>query len=263
MNTDKITALGITEKLADKNVKITVLDTVDSTNTYLKNSITTSTPEGVTVIAAAQTKGRGRLGRNFYSPSGSGIYMSILLRPDFSPENTVLITAAAAVAVCEACEALGSEQAEIKWVNDVYINSKKVCGILTEGAINPENGSFKYAVLGIGINVFMPENDFTEELRDIAGAVFKTSSEGLRESLAAEVINRFMVYYKNLHNKTFLSEYKKRCFTVGKEVTVITADSSRSAKALDIDDSCRILVEYCDGKREYISSGEISIKPKK
>lgn len=263
MSEISLSAHKITDRLAKKEIKITILETVDSTNTYLKKSITDASLEGEVVIAASQSAGRGRLGRSFYSPNGSGIYMSILLRPQFSPEKAVLITAAAAVAVCEACESLGSKRAEIKWVNDVYINSKKVCGILTEGAINPENSNFEYAILGIGVNVFAPEDGFGADLREIAGAAFSDPEPYLRERLCAEIINRFMDYYSSIRNKDFLVEYKKRCFTVGKMVTVISGDSATDATAIALDDDCRMLVEYPDGEREYIASGEISIKPKK
>lgn len=255
---DKLSKQFITELLNNKNAEITVLETVDSTNAYLKRIITDDLPEGSVIIADSQTAGRGRFSRKFFSPENCGIYMSIFLKPKLQAEKAVLITAAAAVAVCKAIEKLGESKTEIKWVNDVYIGSKKVCGILTEGSLN-SNGSFNYAILGIGINAYIPENSFDAEIKDIAGAVFKEKKENLRNRLAAEVINCFMDYYNNLENKTFLEDYRKRNLVLGKEITVPKGNTVLAAKALKIDENCRLLVEYNDSKREYLSSGEISI----
>lgn len=240
-------------------VNITVLESVDSTNKFLKEKAVKGDKEGSVVIADSQTGGRGRFTRKFYSPSGCGIYMSILLKPEISARDAVLITAAAAVAVAEACEMVSGKKAEIKWVNDVYIDKKKVCGILTEGAIKPD-GYFDFAVLGIGINAFLPDGGFADEIKDIAGAVFDKKEENLRNRLIAEVINRFFVYYKELDKKTFLERYKEKSFVTGKEITVIKSEQKQKAVAIGIDDDCRLQVEYEDKSQEYLSSGEISIK---
>lgn len=243
----------------DTYINITVLDSVDSTNKYLKEKAILGEMEGSIVIADCQTGGRGRFTRKFFSPGGCGIYMSILLKPCFPAKDAVLITAAAAVAVAEACEFLSGKKAEIKWVNDVYIDKKKVCGILTEGAVKPD-GCFDYAVLGIGINAFAPDTGFDKEIKDIAGAVFDKKEENLRNRLAAEVINRFFVYYKELDKKTFLERYREKSFVTGKEITVIKNGQMQKAVARSIDDGCRLEVEYEDKTKEYLSSGEISIK---
>ncbi len=243
----------------DTYINITLLDSVDSTNKYLKKKAVLGGTEGSIVIADSQTGGRGRFTRKFFSPGGCGIYMSILLKPCFPAKDAVLITAAAAVAVAEACEFLSGKKAEIKWVNDVYMEGKKVCGILTEGAIKPD-GCFDYAVLGIGINAFAPDTGFDKEIKDIAGAVFNEKAENLRNRLAAEVITRFFSYYEELCAKTFLKGYREKSCVTGKEVTVIKNEKMQTAVALSIDDDCRLEVEYEDKTREYLSSGEISIK---
>ncbi len=247
------------KKYLNLDLNVTVLKTVDSTNKYLKQKAISGEEEGSFVIAEAQTNGRGRFDRKFHSPEGGGIYMSVLLKPELSAEDAVLITAAAAVAVSEACEALSGRKAMIKWVNDIYIDRKKVCGILTEGSIKPD-GCFAWAVLGIGINAFPPKGGFESDIKDIAGAVFDKEEKDIRCRLAAEVLNRFFEYYKNLGEKTFLQKYREKSFVKGKAVRVIRNGEQINATALDIDDKCRLLVEYEDSRREYISSGEISIR---
>jgi BirA family biotin operon repressor/biotin-[acetyl-CoA-carboxylase] ligase len=135
-----------------------------------------------------QSAGRGRLGRSFYSPGDTGLYMSILLRPALQPENAVLITCAAAVAVSNAIREVCGEEVQIKWVNDLFLHQKKVCGILTEASFSAQTNGLDYAVCGIGVNVYPPENGFPEELASIAGAVCSAPEEGLRDRLAAAIL---------------------------------------------------------------------------
>ena len=251
----------IFEKLNNKHTEITLLETVDSTNRFLKQN-SDNANEWSVVIAENQTSGRGRYTRKFYSPENCGIYMSILLKPEISADSAVLVTAAAAVAVSEAIENLSSKQTQIKWVNDIFINSKKVCGILCEGVINAKSGLIDKVILGIGINVYTPENDFDSEIKDIAGAVFDEKIPDMRNRLIAEVINRFEKYYRELKNRTFLEGYRSRSAVIGKKVTVLRGEEKIPALALGIDDNCHLEVEFEDGKREFLSSGEISKKLK-
>ena len=146
----------ILEKVNNKSVDIILLDTIDSTNRYLKSVSNENTPEFTVVVAENQTAGRGRFKRKFHSPENCGIYMSILLKPQFDITDSVLLTAATAVAVSDAVEELSGKNTEIKWVNDVLINSKKVCGILCEGVINTITSRLDRVILGIGINVYKP-----------------------------------------------------------------------------------------------------------
>ena len=241
------------------NYNITILDSVSSTNAFLKQTAF-SDNEGKVIIALSQTEGRGRFKRHFHSPENCGIYMSILLKPKIPAENAVLITAAAACAVAEAAEDLSGRKADIKWVNDVLIENKKICGILTEGSIDVNSGNLNWAVLGIGINAYLPENGYPEEIKNIAESVFDTEKEDLKNQLTANILDRFWNYYLSLEEKTFLEAYKKRSFFLGNQINVIKNDISVPAKALDIDDNCHLLVEYQNGEREYLSSGEISIK---
>ena len=156
MNGDYISKSDIEAHLNDKNsFSITVLKEVDSTNTYLKNAAEKGEKDGSVIIAETQTAGRGRIGRNFYSDKG-GLYMSILIRPDMPTERSLFITTGTAVAVSKAIEKTSGKSVGIKWVNDIFIGGKKVCGILTEGTSNFETGQLQYAVVGIGINVTEP-----------------------------------------------------------------------------------------------------------
>lgn len=259
---DKLSAKTIKEYLKYSNLDVSVFESVTSTNTLLKEQANEE-KEGKIIIADSQTSGRGRLTRSFYSPEGCGIYMSILLKPTLSPENSVLITAAAASAVAKAVENLTHKKADIKWVNDVLLNEKKVCGILTEGSINVKTGAFDWAVVGIGINAYKPQNGYPEDIKDIAGAVFHEKADAFRNRLAAEIINLFWEYYLRLSEKSFLASYKNHSIAIGKQIDVIKGESVLTATALDIDDNCRLLVRYENGETEYISSGEISIKLKK
>lgn len=249
----------ITDNLKEK-LNIILLDETDSTNNYLKELAKKGAEEGTVVIADRQTGGRGRYNRKFFSPGSCGIYMSVLLKPGFKPQDTILITSAAAVAVAKACEELSGKETEIKWVNDVLIDNKKVSGILTEGSVNTQNGEFNWAVLGIGINAYLPDKGFETEIENIAGAVFDTKMQDLRNKLITLVLNYFFGFYVDITKRTFLKEYRQKSFCLGKEITVINSEKRIKAKAIDIDEDCRLLVEYENGLKEYLNSGEVGIK---
>lgn len=241
-------------------IKVEYYPEADSTNSIAKKRASQGEDEGLFVVAAKQTAGRGRLGRSFFSPDDTGIYMSLLLKPSIAPEDAVLITTAAAVSVCEALEKLGVSDARIKWVNDIFVNKKKVCGILTEGCFNAQKGCFDYAVLGVGINVYEPECGFPEDIKDIAGAVFSEEKENLRNRLVAEFLYSFMNYYKNINKKLHCPQYSRRCFVLGRDIYVIKNGEKTSARALEIDDKCGLLVEFENGEKTVLNSGEISIR---
>lgn len=241
-------------------VNITVLPTVNSTNLLLKEMATNGADEGTVIISSHQTCGRGRFTRSFHSPSDSGIYMSILLRPNINAKYATLITTATAVAVSEAIENLSGKTTGIKWVNDIFINSKKVCGILTEASFNLKTLNTDYAVVGIGINAYEPSDGFPDEIKDIAGSIFSKKMPNLRNKLTAEIIKNIFKYYNTLNEKNFIENYKKRCIVLGKKINVINNNSVTPATALDIDDECRLIVQYDNGDKAYLSSGEISIK---
>ena len=241
-------------------IKIEVLEKTESTNTLLRSYADNGAGEGLVIIAGEQTAGRGRMGRSFFSPGDTGVYMSVLLKPQIKPEDAVQITTAAAVSVSRALDKLGVTQSEIKWVNDIYLSGKKVCGILTEGNVDTGTQALNYAILGIGINVYEAEGGFPEEIKDIAGAVFKNREEDLRNRLVASLLNEFFSFYKTLSSRAHLEEYRKRSFVLGKDVVVHRSGTTQNARALEIDDNCNLVVEFSDGTVENLYSGEISVR---
>ncbi len=257
---DEDTVKGFLGAFGD-TVDITVLDTAASTNDSVKELAAQGAKEGTVVIALNQTMGKGRLGRSFYSPRNTGVYLSILLRPDIPLSECLMITSAAAVATAQAIEAVSYKKALIKWVNDIYVDGKKVCGILTEASTDIEVGGLSYAVVGIGVNISDPPGGFPDELKDKVGSVFGKGPAVSRAELSAEIIRRFFALYKNLPNRDFLKEYADRSLIIGKQISVINGGESREATALEIDKNCRLKVRFLDGSEKWLSSGEVSVKP--
>lgn len=269
---DILSAQGIRKYLYSElaNLKITVLPTTSSTNSFLREQAADGVPAGCVVLANEQTAGRGRSGRKFFSPAETGIYMSLLLRPENCETKQALqITTMAAVAVCQAIDTLSDsgEKAQIKWVNDIYLHGKKVCGILTEGSLSLENGMLEYAVLGLGVNLYPPKQNFPAELESLAGAVLPTPKNDAKNRLAAEFLNHFYHYYTKAAvssdyavSPDYTEEYRKRCFVIGKQVRLLSGSGSKNALVLDVDNQCRLLVRYEDGREGICSSGEISVR---
>ena len=159
-----------------RDLDLTVLPTAPSTNALVREKANQGRPEGCIIIACEQTDGRGRYGRQFFSPVDSGVYLSLLLRPTaYSSQQATCLTAAAAAAMCQAIEAVTGQQPGIKWVNDIFLHGKKVCGILTEAAVGLETGALDYMVLGAGVNLYPPVKGFPEEIQPIAGSVLERS----------------------------------------------------------------------------------------
>ena len=249
----------ILEQYLDQKLNITIFDELDSTNNYLKKLGSQGEKENQLVIALSQTCGRGRMGRSFYSPNGTGIYFSLLLHPKFSAEKSLFLTVMAAVSVAETVMKYNINDVKIKWVNDIYIDGKKVCGILTEGAVNC-NKMLDYAVVGIGINVIAPENGFPEDIKDIATAIFPgNSEENIKEKIVADVINRFFSMY-NGDDKDYIRRYKEYSYLTGKEINIIQGETARPATVIDITDNCHLLVKNEKGEIEEISSGDVSVR---
>ena len=251
------------EKYLDTDIfDIEVVKSVSSTNTVLRQKAEEGAKEGSVLIAEEQTQGRGRMGRDFFSPSNTGIYMSLLLRPSISAEKSVMITTCAAVAVAEAIEEVAEKEAEIKWVNDIFCGGRKVCGILTEAALAIESGTLAYAVLGIGINVFPPENYFPSEIENIADSVFENCdmAENPRSILIAKVLQNFWKYYKDIENRPHFDEYKKRSMVLSRPINVISGKDSYEAFALDLDENFNLKIMLPDGEIKSLNSGEVSVR---
>ena len=259
---DVLTADGITRYLEHAWIRPQVFPVITSTNTVLKSMAMEDAPAGTALLAAEQTAGRGRLGRSFYSPSASGLYLSLLLRPDLNPQEATRLTACAAVVVAEAIEEFSGQPADIKWVNDVYFGGKKVCGILTEAGLDLESGRTSYVVIGIGINLRIPENDFPEEIRSVAGAVFgKEPVPELRNRLAARVLDKLADYTADPNSDALFEAYKKRSFVPGKKITILSPGKEPvAAEALDLNRDFSLQVRLEDGNVQSLSSGEVSIR---
>lgn len=233
-----------------------VLESVDSTNTALMRMAATGAAEGTVLLAQAQTAGRGQRGRDFYSPAGCGIYMSLLLRPKMPPEDVLAITPAAAVAAAQAVEAATGRRADIKWVNDIQIDGKKVCGILTEAASS--SGTLDCAVCGIGINLFPPLGGYPEALRDRAGALFDAYPGDERTAaLAADVLNRLWELCSLLPARDFLDEYRARSVLTGRSVTV----NGRGEGVVEgVDRDFSLLIRFGNGETTALRSAS-ELKP--
>jgi len=262
---DKLSVQGIVPLLSETARPfaeyLQVYPELASTNQTAKELALAGAAHGTAVIAAQQSQGRGRYTRSFCSPPG-GLYFSIILHPDklhFAHVTTV--TALAAVAVCEAIEAVSGKKPGVKWVNDVFLDGKKVCGILTEAVTDIESGTLGWLVLGIGINVTTRPEDFPPELREIAGSVFGGESPGSRNRLAAELMNRIPGCVPMLTEEEVIASYRSKLMMLGKPVTVVQSDGTEySALAQDVDCAGHLIVQTEDGVQQTLSSGEIRIR---
>jgi len=236
---------------------VQVLEETDSTNRVAKQLAQNGAKEGTLVVAKRQSMGKGRLGRSFFSPEG-GIYMSMVLRPEIAPEKAVLITTCAAVAVARAIGKVCGLDAGIKWVNDIFIDRKKVCGILAEAEMNPETATPEYVILGIGINV--KKQSVPVELKEIVGCL---EDYGMipekKEELMVAVWKEFGFFYETLSTAVYMKEYKERSILLGREVTVFAATGEYRAVVSDIDEEGHLIIER-DGMLQRISSGEVSVR---
>lgn len=256
MNEKLLTANGVASFLKTDGINLSIFESITSTNTLLKEYALSGKNEGEVIIALSQTAGRGRYDRKFYSDNG-GIYMSILLRPQ-KILNSAILTAAAAVAVSDAIDAISDKKTQIKWVNDILIDNKKVCGILCEGGFT---GNSSFIIVGIGINAYRPKNGFNDEIKGIAGTVFDDKSPTLCEKLTAAVIDNLFYQYKNLEKGDFFNKYRQKNIVIGKKVDILKqGEIINSGIVLDIDDNCFLTVRLSNGEITSLSSGEVSIK---
>lgn len=238
--------------------QIEVHSELDSTNNRAKQLAGQGAAHGTLVVARSQTGGRGRFGRKFHSPEAGGIYMTLVLRPTLPAERAVMITSMTAVAVARAIERLADVPVQIKWVNDLYIQGRKVCGILCEAGMDFESGHLDYAVVGIGVNTARME--FPPELRDIATSVGNACGKEISKNrLIAEICNCMEELYGHLADGSFMEENRARSNVIGRRILVLRGDERYPAKALDIDGEGSLVVEAEDGMHT-VHSGEISIR---
>ncbi len=228
-----------------------VMPLLSSTNTTARALAADGAVEGTAVVAAAQSAGRGTRARAFFSPQG-GVYMSVVLRP--RAEDVPLITSCAAVAVARAIERLCPLEVRIKWVNDLYLGARKVCGILTEAGVTPSD---TFVVLGIGVNVAAV--DFPPELSAIATSLGNEGCAVDRAALIAAILEEWTALYAAIGTRQFLAESRRRSCVLGKAITVSYNNAVFAAHAVDITVDGHLLIEKPDGERLTLQSGEVSI----
>ena len=243
----------------NNEVRFILKEEVGSTNDELQLLAKSGMDEVTVMLSESQTLGKGRMGRTFHSPKGSGIYMSILLRPDFLPEDCNLLTPMTAVAVARAIEAVLSVKTDIKWVNDIYLSGRKVAGILTKAAFSSQDKT-DYVIVGIGINLTVPEGGFNEEIKDIAGALRKEVSSAERDRLVGVFLREFLSYYNSMPKVTFSEEYRKRLLYVGEKITVREKGSFYSATVIGVNERLQLEILTEDGKKKTLYTEEITIR---
>lgn len=257
---DVLTVQSVSRFLdTDMPVYLQVQTEVTSTNTLLKAQAEQGAPEGTVLIAESQTAGKGRL-----VGTSRRRRVQVLFQPAAPPhctaEKSLFITTTAAVAVCEAIEQVTGLNPQIKWVNDVYLHEKKVCGILTEASVDFENGGLNWAVLGIGINIAVPEEGFAEEIRSIAGAIFDGPCPvEMRSRISAAVISRFFALYKNLGSNAFIEPYRSHSFLTGRAITFSLGEETYRGVVTGISDEAHLLVRLDSGEERAFSAGEVQI----
>ena len=235
---------------------------LNSTNDEAKRFAISGAPHGTVILADHQTDGHGRMGRSFHSPKGMGLYISILLRPDCAPHELMHLTCAAAVAACDAIESVTGLRPGIKWTNDIVWEKRKLGGILTGMGISA-SGNVDHVIIGIGINCRQSVQDFPKDLQNMAGSLsMVTNREIDRSKLAAKVMEALWKMDKKLliDQENILSRYRKDCVTLNQDIVRVRGDEKRYGKAIDIDPSGALLVEFSSGKIETVNSGEVSVR---
>lgn len=248
----------LAKELQQQNIpsffSFTFLDEVDSTNTIAMEWGKAGEGEGKIFLAAAQRAGRGRMGRHFFSPKGSGLYFSILLRPQ-SVHGALYVTAAAGVAMAKAVEGAG-KPAAIKWVNDIMVENRKVCGILAKGALGEDP---PFTVLGVGVNLCPPKEGFPEEIQKVAGSVFSSlPSPKETADLLGRFLKEFYPCYQNLDAKDYWQDYNDRNWLLGKTVTA----GETVGVVTGIDREFRLLITDEKGEEHPVFAGEVTLGTK-
>lgn len=266
-STDALLESSIREHLRTRRLgtQLCLYKTVDSTNTRLRAEAYSGSPEGTVIIADEQTAGKGRMGRDFYSPNRNGVYMSILLRPKLPFADIHFITMLAAVCVVEAVHTLTGLSTQIKWVNDILLEGRKLCGILSEAAVEGESGLLNFVVVGIGVNTGST-HDFPALQGNVAGALGEFAGKRLsRCALVAEILNNMERYYypylQTQDSAAFMQKYNQSLCLLGEAVTVTQGGQSYPAVVLGLSQKGGLLVRLGDGSTAELTSGEVSVRP--
>ncbi|MCC8022347.1 MAG: biotin--[acetyl-CoA-carboxylase] ligase, partial [Clostridiales bacterium] len=251
---DLVSAAGIRAFLPEglRGLPVHYFPCVDSTSNAAKRMALDGAPHGTCVAAEQQTAGRGRRGRSFFSPRGRGMYLSMVLRPQREIQDALLITLMAGVAVCRAVESLSAYRPQIKWVNDIFLDGKKFCGILSEAVTDFESGTVDSIVVGIGINVKTKREEFPEELREKAASL--ELEDLARNRLYAAVIAEMMRLAADWDRPRVLEEYRARSLMIGREIAYWKNGVQYAGCAREIDDNGNLVVEDSQGNLQVLSS---------
>lgn len=242
--------------------EIQYFPTLDSTNDHVRALAKAGAPHGTAILAGHQTNGHGRRGRSFHSPADSGIYLSLLLRPNCPASELMHLTCAAAVAMCDAVESAAGFRPGIKWTNDLVSGARKLGGILTEIGFSVQ-GNVDWAIIGIGINCSQRQSDFPEEIRNMAGSLSMVSGAAVdRTKVAAAMLDALFRMSESLISgkENIINQYRCDCMTLHRDVVLVRGDEKRYGHALDIDPDGGLVVRFENGAVETVNSGEISVR---
>lgn len=274
---DRLTPEGLRQYLK-RDHEVIIREETDSTNDEVKRIAKDGASEGLVVLSERQTAGKARRGRSFFSPAGSGIYMSLLFRPrEAIMGEAVRLTTQAAVAVSHVLSELCKAETQIKWVNDIFYRDRKICGILAESVSGSQNSAIDYVVVGIGINVYAPKERIPEELKPVIGYVYEPEeyTEIKRAQIAAGVINELYDYYEALPRCDYMEEYRRRSCVIGQQIRygmpqegngvssgedVALQGTWHEGRAVAVDDDGCLVVEGADGTRKVLRSGEVTVR---
>jgi len=244
--------------MKEQKLHILTFDTIDSTNSYARREIEAGRMECPCLIfAREQTAGRGRHGNSFTSPK-DGIYMTVVTQPEMPAERCLFLTSAAAVAAVRVLEQYTDLAPKIKWVNDIWIGDRKICGILVEAVSGGTLGYLKYAVTGIGINTFSDVNVLGKELSDSAGTLFIPAEK--REEAARAIAEEFLRLSEELDDDALREEYRERSMIIGREISFEENGRHYEGKAVDLNRDGELIVECVEG-RKVLSSGVVKVRP--
>ena len=270
-NNDVLSEQQITQELIQQHHpidwNIQTMESTTSTNDLAKIYANQNSTTPAIFISEEQTAGRGRLGRTFISPAKSGLYISLCLFPTVALEDLSLITCATAVACIETIEQLTGKSLDIKWVNDLFYQDKKVGGILTEVISDFESQQVQALIVGIGINLIDSPQSFPEELHSIVGSIFSSKEEYNESSFnrnhfIATFLEKWAFYYQNLSQRNFITSYKEHSNVIGKSIKVIEGNHVYHAMAKDIDENGHLIIEKEGNTLHSLSYGEVSIRTK-
>lgn len=251
---DVLCAEKISELIGKSGVRVSVFDTLDSTNNEARRQVELGASTPALIIADTQSMGRGRMGRSFFSPPSTGLYMSFLVKAKEDITDTVRMTTAAAVAVASAIEELCGIAVGIKWVNDIYYGNRKICGILCESFESPDRN--RYAVIGIGINIYT--EDFPEDIKDKAASLLPRA--GIRNSLAARITRKLCEFWRRPDAPEIIEYYRGHSVVLGRRVIFTERGIECEAFAISVDDFGGLRVRFDDGSERVLTGGEISLR---